>query len=123
MSPTCALHSGTTTLTPCWDSPTQPYSILAITVTSSLTCIGMKFHGVNSKTRTTAVPAATLPYIASRGGFFSFCFNISFHYKYVKTGYNTQKQLPHTVSTFESYKWEMSICFIINLKNNFVCLQ
>jgi hypothetical protein len=75
----------------------------------------MKFHGVNSKIRTTEVPAATIPHIASRGGFFSFCFNIFPRYEYVKIGYNIQKQLPPTVSTFESYKWKMSICFIINL--------
>lgn len=74
VSPTCALHSGTTTLIPCLDSPTQPYSVVTITVTSSVTCVGIKFHGVTVKTIATAMPAIIADKSNRCDSLPSFCF-------------------------------------------------
>ena len=57
MSPTDASHPETTTDCPKTDSPTQPYSATAITVTSSVIMVGTMFQGII--VRTNIAEAAT----------------------------------------------------------------
>ena len=55
VSPTLAEQFSTTTECPKTDSPTQPNSVVAITLTSSVIDVGIMFHGVIVNTKITAV--------------------------------------------------------------------
>ena len=69
MSPTLAEQFSTTTECPRIDSPTQPNSVVAITLTSSVIDVGIMFHGVTVNTKITAVAIEIITRNFNAGGF------------------------------------------------------